>query len=55
MKKARDSDGQVLHPRDTVSYDGDVWTVDRIAGTKLYLSFSGASATVDSSKVKKRK
>ncbi len=55
MIKARDKDGQVLHPRDKVSYDGDVWTVDRITGTRLYLSSFGATVTVDSSKVKKSK
>ncbi len=55
MRKAKDSNGQVLHPRDKVSYDGSVWVVDRVAGTQLYLSFSGAFVTVDSSKVKKVK
>lgn len=53
MKIARDRDGKALHKDDNVFYQDKIWAVDRIAGTKLYLSFFGATTKVDAKDVAK--
>ncbi len=53
MKIAKDSKGKALHKNDEVFYQGKVWKVDRIAGTRLYLSFFGSTATADAKEVTK--
>lgn len=53
MKIAKDKKGQALHKNDNVYYKDKIWAVDRIAGTKLYLSFFGATATVEAKEVTK--
>lgn len=55
MKTARDLKGKALHKNDEVFYLGKVWKIDRVAGTRLYLSFFGASATVEAKDVTKNK
>jgi hypothetical protein len=53
MQKPKDKDGKVIHVNDKVSFEGVTWLVDRIAGTRVYLSYFGSTNVTEASKVKK--
>jgi hypothetical protein len=53
VKIAKDKKGQALHKNDNVYYKDHIWAVDSVAGTRLYLSFFGATAIVEAKEVTK--